>query len=85
MPTGYLPRRKPNRLEIRSNTFNYLQTEVNSCAAALKRRRLIAFGDMGGVEGAFGVDAVGAVLFAGALSGGHHDATAVRLWLLLAR
>jgi hypothetical protein len=35
---------------------------------------LAAFGDVGGVEGAFGVDAVGAVLLADATAGGHHDA-----------
>jgi hypothetical protein len=42
--------------------------------ARLKRRRLVAFGDAGGIEGAFGVDAVGAVLFSGAPACGHHDA-----------
>jgi hypothetical protein len=75
MPTGYLPRRKPNRLEIRCNTQNYLQPEVNSCATSLKGRRLIALGDMGGVKCAFGFDAVGPVLLAGAFSGGHHEPT----------
>jgi hypothetical protein len=34
-----------------------------------------------GVEGAFGVDAVGAVLFAGATAGGHHHAAIAGWWL----
>jgi hypothetical protein len=39
---------------------------------------LVAFGDAVGVEGAFGVDAVGAVLLSGAAAGGHHDTAIVR-------
>ena len=45
----------------------------------LEGRWLVAFGDMGGVEGAFGVDAVGAVLFSGAAAGGHHH-SAIPAW-----
>jgi hypothetical protein len=41
-------------------------------------RRLVAFGDGACVEGAFGVDAVGAVLFSGAAACGHHDAAITR-------
>jgi hypothetical protein len=36
--------------------------------------RLGAFGDVGGVKSAFGIDAVGAVLFSGSAAGGHHQA-----------
>jgi hypothetical protein len=39
----------------------------------LKGWWLVAFGDVGGVECAFGVNAVGAVLLAGAAAGGHHQ------------
>jgi hypothetical protein len=35
--------------------------------------RLVAFGDVGGVEGAFGVDAVSTVLLTGSAAPGHHD------------
>src|ERR1035441_4357844 len=38
-----------------------------------ERWRFVAFGDVGGVEGAFGVDAVGAVVCAGSATSGHHD------------
>jgi hypothetical protein len=46
---------------------------------AARKGRLVAFGDVGGVEGAFGVDACGAVLLAGAPPLGHHHA-AVTGW-----
>ena len=39
-----------------------------------KRRRLVAFGGAAGIEGAFGLDAAGAVLFSGPAAGGHHVA-----------
>ena len=38
---------------------------VQLIGLGLERGRLVAFGDVGGVEGAFGVDAFGAVLFSG--------------------
>jgi hypothetical protein len=51
---------------------------------SLEGRRPVAFGDVVGVEGAFGVDAVGAVLCAGATAGGHHHAAiagrSIRRW-----
>jgi hypothetical protein len=40
----------------------------------LEGRRLVAFGDTIGIEGAFGVDAACAVLFSGPVTGGHHQA-----------
>jgi len=42
--------------------------------APLERGWFGAFGDAGGVECAFGVDAVGAVLFSGSAALGHHHA-----------
>ncbi|OBG38360.1 hypothetical protein A5673_14965 [Mycobacterium sp. E3198] len=42
--------------------------------APVERRWSIAFGDVVGVEGAFGVDAVGAVSLPGSSPGGHHRA-----------
>jgi len=47
---------------------------VQLIGLGLERGRLVAFGDVGGVEGAFGVDAFGAVLFSGAAACGHHHA-----------
>jgi hypothetical protein len=44
----------------------------------LERWRLVAFGDAFGVEGAFGVDAVDAVLFSRSTTDGHHDVTLPR-------
>jgi hypothetical protein len=41
--------------------------------ARLEGRWLIAFGHAGRVEGAFGVDAAKALLFAGAAASGHHQ------------
>ena len=40
----------------------------------LEGRRLVAFGDVGGVECALGVDAARAVLFPGSVAHGHHKA-----------
>jgi hypothetical protein len=47
--------------------------------AGSEGRRLVAFRDAAGIQGALGVDAVGAVLFSGPAAGGHHDA-ALAAW-----
>jgi hypothetical protein len=39
-----------------------------------------AFGDVGVVEGAFGIDAIGAVLFSDAAASGHHHAAIAAWW-----
>jgi L-lactate utilization protein LutC len=38
----------------------------------------VAFGDVGVVEGAFGVDSVGAVLLSSSAASGHHHAAIAR-------
>ena len=48
---------------------------ISHAAGRSEGWRPVAFGDVIGVEDAFGVDAVGAVLLAGAAAGGHHQAT----------
>ena len=50
-----------------------------SLQGGLKGRRLVAFGDAVGIQGAFGVDAVGAVLDAGSSARGHHDAAITKM------
>jgi hypothetical protein len=67
-------RRRPQLPRLRALAAGRLEGIPVGRAAALERWGLVAFGDVGGVEGAFGVDAAGAVLRASPAAGGHHDA-----------
>jgi hypothetical protein len=49
---------------------------------ALKRRRLIPFGDAGGVKRSFGIDASDAVLLSGSAPDRHHNAAIDRTLVL---